>query len=212
VHLVVVDPGVGSARAGLVIETEDYFFVGPDNGVLSWALTGQKVRAVHRLENERLFLTPVSRTFHGRNMFGPAAAHLSSGVPCSALGPTQSKWRRLHWPAAKRQEDAICGQVIYIDHFGNAITNLGEEACRFAKSRSGVCLAGRVRCPLRNFYGAVPLGRPVGIWGSSGLLEIAVNGGSAARRLGLRVGSTVKFFPKPVPRNGQRNGGTARPS
>jgi len=210
VHLVVVDPGVGSARSGLVIETEDCLFVGPDNGVLSWALIGQKVQAVHRLENEKLFLRPVSQTFHGRDIFGPAAAHLSAGVPCSALGPKQPKWQKLHWPIAKRQGDAICGQVIYIDRFGNAITNLDEEACGFARSTAGACLVGRVRCPLGEFYGAVPLGRPVGVWGSSGFLEIAVNGDNAARRLGLKVGSTVKFFPKPVLCRGLRSGGEGR--
>ena len=114
------------------------------------------------------------------------------------------------WFVAKRQGDAICGQVIYIDHFGNAITNLSEEACGFARSTAGACLVGRVRYPLGDFYGTVPLGRPVGVWGSSGFLEIAVNGGNAARRLGLKVGSTVKFFPKPMLRNGQRSGGEGR--
>jgi len=211
VHLVVVDPGVGSARVGLAIETEDYLFVGPDNGVLSWALIGQKVKAVHRLENERLFLKPVSRTFHGRDIFAPAAAHLSAGVPCSDLGPRQRGWRRLHWPRTKSEGDAICGQVIYVDRFGNSISNLREDACGFARSKAGVCLVGRVPCPLRDSYGAVPIGRPVAIWGSSGLLEIAVNGGSAARRLDLKVGSPVKFLTKPVPCKGQRGSVKGRP-
>ncbi len=199
VHLVVVDPGVGSARAGLAIETEDYFFVGPDNGVLSWALNGQKVKAAYRLENKKLFLHPVSRTFHGRDIFAPAAAHLSVGVPYRALGPRQFQWEQLQWPRIRRQEGAVCGQVIYVDRFGNSITNLREGAYGLDSSREGTCLAGRVRCPLRSHYDAVPMGKPVAIWGSSGLLEVAVNGGSAAKRLGLKVGSPIRFLPKPMP-------------
>ena len=99
-------------------------FVGPDNGVLSWALAKEKITAIHALENEAYFLQPVSRTFHGRDVFAPVAAHLSLGVPIKKFGPALRNFVRLDWPEPRRQRGGIEGEVVYIDRFGNAITNL----------------------------------------------------------------------------------------
>ncbi len=184
IHVVVVDPGVGSRRAALAVETADYFFVAPDNGVLSWALAGEKIKTVRRLENDKYFLRPVSQTFHGRDIFAPVAAHLSQGVPPARLGPAVREFRKLPWPEPKQSRQAITGEVIYIDRFGNAITNLAAELlAEFCGPDCRIKVHGKSIGGLRRFYQEAPSGKPVAVAGSTGFLEIAVNGGSAAERL-----------------------------
>ena len=192
IHVAVVDPGVGSRRRAIAVQTANGVFVGPDNGVLSWALAKEKIRAIHALENEAYFLQPVSQTFHGRDIFAPVAAHLSRGVPIQKLGPALKEFVRLDWPEPRVRRGGLEGEVVYIDRFGNAITNLegrllegsGRASCEVHAKR-------RWNCPLKTFYQAVPPKRPVALVGSSGFLEIAVNGGSAERVLGLRIGTRV---------------------
>ena len=195
VHMAVIDPGVGSARKALAVRTANYTFVGPDNGVLSWALRKEKIKAIHRLENQRYFLRPISHTFHGRDVFAPVAAHVARGVPLSKLGPKQRDFVQLPWPEPIVGKKWSEGEVIYIDHFGNAITNLGAERVRDPlantiriRTRKGVWV-----CPLKTYYSAVEVETPAAIVGSSGFLEIAVNGGSAAELLGLRIGTRVRL-------------------
>jgi S-adenosylmethionine hydrolase len=192
VHVAVVDPGVGSRRKGLAVQTDIGVFVGPDNGVLSRALAKAKVKAIHALENEAYFLRPVSRTFHGRDIFAPVAAHLSRGVPIRKLGPARKDFVRLAWREPRKQRYGIEGEVIYIDRFGNAITNLEGSLVR-GPERTVCEIRGQRRrvCPLKAFYQAVAPGRPVALVGSSGLVEIAVNGGSAEKVFGLRIGTRV---------------------
>ena len=190
VHLAVVDPGVGSARRAVAVKTADYFFVGPDNGVLSWALARQKVRAIHLLEKAQYFLKPVSRTFHGRDIFAPVAAHLSRRVALEKLGPALPEYLCLPWPEPRRTRGGIEGEIVCIDRFGNCITNLDGGLIEQAGGSASVLL-GRRRLPLVSFYQAVAPGKPVAVIGSTGFLEIAVNGGSAARRLKLKAGSAV---------------------
>lgn len=192
VHVAVVDPGVGSRRRALAVETDAGLFVGPDNGVLSLALAGQRLRSIRALENKRYFRTPVSATFHGRDVFAPVAAHLSRGLAVAKLGPAVDTFVRLPWPPPVRRGQRVVGRVVYVDRFGNAITNLPAElAPHPARSGHGVVGVGKHAIPVRRFYQAVPLGRPVAVPGSSGLLEIALNGGSAAQGLRLRVGTRV---------------------
>lgn len=190
VHVAVVDPGVGGARKAIAVQTAKYAFVGPDNGVLSWALAKEKIKSVHRLENENYVLHPVSHTFHGRDIFAPVAAHLSRGVPIRNLGPAQKDFVRLSWPNPRVERDRIEGEVVFIDRFGNAITNIGNAALTMRK-RLGVFLRRKRLCAVNDFYQSVPTGQVVAVLGSSGLLEIAVNGGSAAKRFGLKSGSQV---------------------
>jgi hypothetical protein len=192
VHVAVVDPGVGSARRAIAVQTAEYCLVGPDNGVLSWALAQQKVRAIHALENGAYFLRPVSNTFHGRDIFAPVAAHISRGVSIRRLGPALKDFVRLAWPEPKARRGRIQGEVVYIDRFGNGITNLEGALSRDAKWI--VCeshVKRRRCCPVKPFYQAVAPGSPVALVGSSGFLEIAVNGGSAEKVLGLKVGTRV---------------------
>jgi len=194
-HVAVVDPGVGSDRPALAVRTADYGFVGPDNGVLSFALQGQKIRAIHRLENTQFFLKPVSRTFHGRDIFAPVAGHLSRGVPIHRFGPRQKELIRLKWPQSRTASGGrIEGEVVYLDRFGNAITNV--ENASLKPTVLYEVFAGRRRlCPVGAFYGSVRRGAAVAVPGSTGFLEIAVNGSSAACELGLAVGSKVSVTP-----------------
>ena len=192
VHVAVVDPGVGGPRRAIAVQTEDYIFVGPDNGALSWALRRERIKTVRRLEEARYFLKSVSRTFHGRDIFAPIAAHLSRGLAIQRLGREVKDWVTLPWPRPTRSRGTIRGEVIYIDHFGNAITNIESES-GFSGRKVACEVAGRrkLHCALAGFYGAVPVNNPVAVLGSSGFLEIAVNAGSAARKFGLRIGDTV---------------------
>jgi len=192
IHLVVVDPGVGGSRGALVVHTSEHYFVGPDNGVLSWALRQEKIQAIHRLENEKFFLKPISQTFHGRDIFAPVAAHLSKGMSLDRLGPQQDGLVRLPWPEPKRTRREAEGEVVYIDRFGNAITNLHEELLAgFERKRCRIMVRGKVVAPVLSHYQAAPSGKAAGVISSSGFLELAVNVGSAAKKFKLKVGDPI---------------------
>jgi len=199
IHVVVVDPGVGSHRNAMAVHTASGVFVGPDNGVLSWALAKEKIRAIRSLENEAYFLKPISMTFHGRDVFAPAAAHLSHGVPVQKLGPALKDFIRLDWPKPLERQGGFVGEVIYNDRFGNAITNLEGALLRSASEATCEVQARRRQvCPVATHYQAVAPKSPVAVVGSSGFLEIAVNGGSAASALGIRVGTRVVLHRNPA--------------
>ena len=180
VHLVVVDPGVGSPRAAIAVASDGRYLVGPDNGVLSPALLLSGVRVV-----SLLVPTHASSTFHGRDVFAPAAALLAAGAVLESLGPTNDHPVVRRTPEAKRLGDgAIGGEVISVDRFGNLITNL------VAPRGGAVEVSGRA-VPLRRTYADVAPGEVIAIVGSSGLVEIAVRDGSAARELDARRGTIV---------------------
>jgi S-adenosyl-L-methionine hydrolase (adenosine-forming) len=192
VHLVVVDPGVGSSRRGLAVQTEEYSFVAPDNGVLSWALRNQRLRTIHALENPAYRLEPVSNTFHGRDIFAPVAAHLSRGGSVEELGPEIKEILQIAWPEPRLELDRMTGEILYVDRFGNAISNLDSASLGTLGPKRLIVRAHKVRaCPIATYYQAVPAGEAVAVLGSSGFLEIAVNGGNAAQRLGLKPGDPI---------------------
>jgi len=184
VHVAVVDPGVGSGRAALAVASDDRFLVGPDNGLLSPALLLRGARAV------ALAVPPAAApTFHGRDVFAPAAAALASGAALDALGAPHAApvVRRTSEPR-RLADGGIEGEVITIDRFGNAVTNcLGL--------RGGSIEVGGASLPLRRTYADTPSGAPTALVGSSGLIEIAVRDGNAARQLGLARGARVVFRP-----------------
>jgi S-adenosylmethionine hydrolase len=190
VHVAVVDPGVGSKRGAIAVQTANHFFVGPDNGVLSWAIAREKVRSIRRLENDRFFLQPISHTFHGRDIFAPVAAHLSRGVPIHKFGPAQKDIVRLPWPKPRVSPAGIEGEVVYIDRFGNAITNIANASVP-ARHAHEVRIGRRRMGAVRTFYQSVPAGQPVVVRGSSGFLEIAVNGSCAADEFGITIGDRI---------------------
>jgi S-adenosylmethionine hydrolase len=192
VHVVVVDPGVGSAREAIALETDRFFFVGPDNGVLSWAVRGERIRKVCALRTQKYFLPEISHTFHGRDIFAPVAAYISRGLAIEKLGPPVRQFVRLHWPEPHMTKKQLEGEIVYIDRFGNAITNLDCASLKqFNSSRLEVVVNGKRLCTVESSYTAVGLRKAVAVIGSSGFLEIAINGSSAAKTFGLVPGIRV---------------------
>ncbi len=181
VHLVIVDPGVGSARSALAVASDHRFLVGPDNGVLSPALLLPGARAV-------VLEVPAgaSATFHGRDVFAPAAARLATGVPLEGLGPPAPSPTIRRTPEPRRLASGeLVGEVIAIDRFGNAITNLATVA------RSGSVEVSRRSFRLVRTYADLRAGEAGALVGSSGLIEVVVREGRAADQLGLARGSAV---------------------
>ena len=202
VHLAVVDPGVGTTRRAIAVRSHGQYFVGPDNGLLEWALADPKAE-VHALTETRWFRTPVSRTFHGRDVFAPVAGHLSRGEDIAAFGLRVTDPVRLALARARREGDGLRGQVVFIDRFGNALTNLTgasvvEAFGPLPPERLQLQVLDRKVVGLSRSYGDSPVGTLVAILGSSGRIEIAQVGGDAAVRLGLGEGDPVTVRPVPA--------------
>ncbi len=195
IHVAIVDPGVGSPRPAVAVRTRRFTFIGPDNGVLSLALDTESIRAVRRIENPKLFLDPVSQTFHGRDVFAPVAAHLAKGTRFDEVGPRGKEVFAFDRPKPSIDGAGIRGEILYIDHFGNAITNI-PGTCLPTNVDLQVRLQAGKHCPVKPFYAAVPPGKPVALVGSTGLLEIAINGGSARQQLKLCPGDEVRVQPE----------------
>jgi S-adenosyl-L-methionine hydrolase (adenosine-forming) len=181
IHVAVVDPGVGSTRRPIVVRAGDHLFVGPDNGIFTYIYNSHPSFEAFNVTETKYFRHPVSNTFHGRDIFAPVAAALSTGVDPSSLGPRISDPVRLSTLAGP--------QIIHIDRFGNLITNI---TCDQFTEGSRLSVNGRVISAVRKFFGENVGDRdePFAIWGSAGLLEIAVNGGSAAEILRVKRGFT----------------------
>ncbi len=189
IHVVVVDPGVGSSRRGLVVEAGDQLFVGPDNGIFTYIYDREPSHRTFQITNEKYFRKPTSSTFHGRDVFAPVAAALSKGVRPEVFGSRISnevRLRRSVAPKVKSNGD-VEGRVIHIDRFGNCITNITREI--FQKD-SALVVGSRTIWEFREFYDGARKG-PFGIWGSAGFLEISVRNGSAAKTLGVKRGGRV---------------------
>lgn len=194
VFVAVVDPGVGSERGALAARAGDYCFVAPDNGLLSFVFNRFEKAEVHQIDNPAYAATDPCRTFHGRDVFGPVAAHLGKGVPLAKIGASVETYVKLPWPQVFTSENTIIGHVVYIDRFGNAVTSI-ESAAFSAKLKPGSCRvrAGEKEVPFRKFYREVKEGKPLALWGSAGFLEISINCGNAGSELGLHIGDTVEI-------------------
>ena len=193
IHLAVVDPGVGSSRKPLLILSGGQFFVGPDNGLFSYIMEDDKV--VWELTNTDYFRQPLSQTFHGRDVFAPVAAALSSGVKPETLGKRIAEWVTLPSLKPKQLRDGVEGRVVHIDRFGNCITNLKPADIRAEGIGSVTQLkVGKQRIEsFRRFYGDHAHGgkTPFAIWGSAGFLEISMENRSAAELLEVKRGDKV---------------------
>ena len=196
VHLAVVDPGVGSARRALAVQSAGQCFVGPDNGLLSFAFKTTGWTAVS-LTAEHYRRPHVSQTFHGRDVFAPAAAHLARGVRLEHFGPLVLDPVRLDLPAAREEGGALVGEVIAEDRFGNLITSLmAEGMARLAGGATVEVEVGDRRLgPLKASYAGAEPGVAAPIIGSQGRLEIFVREGSARAILGARRGTPVRARP-----------------
>jgi hypothetical protein len=192
VHVVVVDPGVGSARRILAAAAGGHLFLAPDNGVLKFVLEKNKPADMYHVNNSKYFLAEVSRTFHGRDIFAPAAAHLAKGIPIAELGPPVRDWKIGRLPRLVEREREIVGEIIYVDRFGNLISNIpGDVLQRSHHTQIVVKIAGAVIDGLVASYFAGKKNQPVALIGSAGYLEIAVNGGNAQKTLGRQIGDEV---------------------
>jgi len=192
VVLAVVDPGVGSRRRAVAIEAGGLYFVGPDNGLFSLALDRLSQATAVSIENRRFVRESVSRTFEGRDRFAPAAAWLARGTALSELGPKVSDLVALEVPAATTTEHGADGVVLRIDHFGNLVTNIAEDALPAGRSGLVVDVAGATINGISGTYAEVAPGALCAIVGSTGRLEISVNGGSAAAVLKAARGTSAR--------------------
>ena len=201
VHVAVVDPGVGTARRGVAVAAGDSVFVGPDNGLLSWAVTasGGAARAFS-LTNRDLWLASVAATFHGRDIFMPVAAHLAGDVELAATGEQIDIADLVRLPVPERtiRDSVAAGEVLTVDRFGNVqLTITAADAAEIGLKPGATALVRydrhQLSIPYRDMFGAVAPGELVAYTDSAGLVSIAVNGGLAARRLGLRPGARVSM-------------------
>ncbi len=205
VHVAVVDPGVGTARRGVAVAAGDSVFIGPDNGLLSWAVTaaGGAARAFS-LTNRDLWLSQVTPTFHGRDIFMPVAAHLATDADLAAAGDEIDVADLVTLPAPERlvRDFTAAGEVLTVDRFGNVqLTITGADAAQIGVKPGGTVLvqSGRRRLtlPYRETFGAVAAGELVAYTDSAGLVCVAVNGGNAAQRLGLPPGALISIASIP---------------
>ena len=195
VHVGVIDPGVGSARRAIAVETERYYFVAPDNGLLSYTLHKEKVRRAVNLTNPKYFLPQISNTFHGRDIFAPVAAHISRGVSLNLFGEQITNIVQIPISTPDTSETQIIGQIIYIDRFGNLITNISHQLFEVVKKGRDFTISVKDRQIQRicRAYAESSVGELLGIFSSFGNLEIAINAGNAAETLGIRRGDSIKI-------------------
>ena len=194
VHVVVVDPGVGTPRRSILVAADQHYFVAPDNGVLSAVYDRAEALYVWNLTSEHYFRQPISKTFHGRDIFAPVAAWLTKSWQSSAFGEPITDFIRFSLPKPKADGKTIKGVILRVDHFGNLATNFTAESAPalFAPDAKFTIHAGNgsVNRLGSTFADAGP-GEAIAIVGSSGYLEICVNRGSAARTLGTMRGAEV---------------------
>jgi S-adenosylmethionine hydrolase len=193
IHLVVVDPGVGSIRKPILIEAGTHWFVGPDNGVLSFAFLTEECKEVREITNTRYFLPRVSSTFHGRDIFAPVAAHLSLGVPAHALGEELKHCVLLEALEPEILEGVIKARVVYADHFGNVISNISYTLFNavVADKPFRITIGETVIETISPSYADAREGEIIALFGSSQQLEIAVRNGNCQRTLQIEKGAEI---------------------
>ena len=193
VHLVVIDPGVGGERRAIAVETETALYVAPDNGVLTFALQRDHPRRAVHLTRDEYRLANVSATFHGRDVFAPAAAYLARGVPILDMGEEINDLVKISIPLARLEDEGVIrGQVQHIDHFGNCITNIPETILQ-EPGNAIIEVGSHVINGMSPSYSAVAPGIALALTGSSGYLEVAVREGSAAEQLDLKRGDPISY-------------------
>jgi S-adenosyl-L-methionine hydrolase (adenosine-forming) len=192
IHVVVVDPGVGGPRRPLLIESAGNYFIGPDNGVLSLAAAAAESVQVIELSNPDYRLKPTSATFHGRDIFAPAAAHLSLGVAPAAFGGELASFTRLRMPKVTQSQNRLEGEVVYVDGYGNLFTNIDEhDLTGLPLGKLVIGVGARVIRGLAPSYDSVKTNELAALVNSWGMLEIAAYKGNAQENCGVKVGDKV---------------------
>jgi S-adenosylmethionine hydrolase len=194
IHVAVVDPGVGTDRALLAVQAGGQIYLAPDNGLLSKILELFPDHVVRRIENRAYFLPQVSRTFHGRDILAPIAAHLARGVALDDIGPITGEYQRGLFPHPTVVGNVIKGQIIYRDRFGNLFTNISRDEVKAFDYSSLHIRAGYTKIEkLSQSYSDVEKGELLCLIGSGGYLEIALREGSAAEKLRFPLGTEVEI-------------------
>ncbi|MDH7478097.1 MAG: SAM-dependent chlorinase/fluorinase [Candidatus Bathyarchaeota archaeon] len=197
VHVAVVDPGVGTKRKPILVETEQAFYVGPDNGVLALAAKNQGIEHIYEIRNRKFMMPKISNTFHGRDIFAPAAAYLSKGIKPAEFGPETGEIVIPKFAKVIRRNGAFFGEVLHVDGFGNVITNFGEKELKALGIRDAVNLEIKgvdLRLKVCKAYAEVEAQKPLAIIGSHNFLEISINQGNAAKTFKIDVGDKVKLY------------------
>ena len=192
IHLVVIDPGVGTERRAILIQTKQCFFVGPNNGILMLAAKNQGIEHFYEISNPKFMLPKVSSTFHGRDLFAPAAAHLDKGIKPSEFGPEITEVVTPKFPSVERRNSSLIGEVWHIDDFGNIITNICQND--LPQNRLvNVKLPGVLQnLSFGKTYAQAKHHEPLVLIGSHGFLEIAINQGKASEKFHAKAGDKIE--------------------
>ncbi len=193
VHVAVVDPGVGTQRRAIVVETRRSFYVGPDNGLLMLAAQNEHITNVYKIDNPKYMLPKRSKTFHGRDIFAPAAAYLAAGIKPFDFGAAIDDYIVPDFAKPHQRNGELLGEVLHVDNFGNIISNISAEDLKNMGINEGNTLQVRlgdkiVSLMFCSAYGEVAVGVPLALVGSSGFLEVSINQGSGSRIFGVKVG------------------------
>ncbi|HPG40947.1 MAG TPA: SAM-dependent chlorinase/fluorinase [bacterium] len=192
IHVAVIDPGVGTTRKPLAVRANSHYFVAPDNGILKWILSAHPDAFVMELTEPQFFKTPLSNTFHGRDLFAPVAAHLSLGVPIARMGKPCTTFEHGVIPVLRLEGKRISGEIIYIDRFGNLVSNIPAGNLR-DKNITGIVLPRHTIARLSSNYRNNDNG-PVALIGSHGFLEIALDGQNANEILHYGIGAAIDIY------------------
>ncbi len=195
IHLAVVDPGVGTERRAILVQTKQSFLIGPDNGVLILAAQNQDIEHIFQITNLKFTLTPVSSTFHGRDVFAPAAAHLDIGVNISAFGPEISDAVKPEYTILQHRNGSLIGEVLHVDSFGNIITNIPQKEIAQAKKIKAKLQNLSLNLNFGKTYNQANPKEAIALIGSLGFLEIALNQASAAERFNVKTGDKIEVKP-----------------
>jgi S-adenosylmethionine hydrolase len=204
IHVAVVDPGVGTERRTILIQTKQGYLVGPDNGVLAFAAKNQGIEHAYEISNRKLMLPRISGTFHGRDIFAPAVAHLANGTRATEFGAEVREIATPEFAKVERRGNLLVGEVLHVDGFGNIITNFGEKELKLMKIGDAINVElGKVRLKLRvcKAYAEAKPQEPLAIIGSHNFLEISINQGNAAETFKIRSGDKVAstmLFPRQI--------------
>jgi S-adenosylmethionine hydrolase len=197
IHVAVVDPGVGTKRRAVLVQTENYYYIGPDNGLLALAAKNQCVTRIYEIENPKFMLSRISNTFHGRDVFAPAAAHLANGISPSEFGQEIREIVTPKFARLTKRKNLLIGEVIHIDDFGNTVTNLREKDLEHIDAKAVVNLKlrnVRLKLKLCKAYDEVEAQKPLAIIGSHNFLEISINQGNAAGKFKIRIGDKITLY------------------
>jgi len=197
IHVAIIDPGVGTRRRPLLIQTRHNFFVGPDNGVLALAAQGQGVERIYEISNRKLMLPKISGTFHGRDIFAAAAANLAKGASPAKFGSVIHRMATPEFAKVTEGRNMLVGEVIHINGFGNIITNFRERELKTTRNTGNINVKlkdAELKLKLCRAYADVDSQRPLAIIGSHDFLEFSLNQGNAAEKFQVKVGDKVALY------------------